>query len=76
MGSREAESSSVDRPALRRFLHDVSAPRSAVALHLEAAVRRSARGEDPAESLATARRELARAFDLFEKGRAQMLGEK
>jgi hypothetical protein len=62
-------------PDLRRFLHDVSAPLSAVALHLEAASRRAARGEDPGEALATARRELARAFELFDQGRSALLGE-
>ena len=63
-------------PDLRRFLHDVSAPLSAVALHLETASRRVARGDDPGEALATARRELARAFELFDRGRAELLGEK
>ncbi|HEY7368924.1 MAG TPA: hypothetical protein VIA29_03490 [Thermoanaerobaculia bacterium] len=53
----------------------MSAPLSAVALHLEAASRRAARGEDPSGPLATARKELARAFELFEKGRAEMLGD-
>jgi hypothetical protein len=75
MESREGEARAVEHPVLRRFLHDVSAPLSAVALHLEAASRRAARGEDPAGPLATARKELARAFELFEKGRAEMLGD-
>lgn len=60
---------------LRRFLHDLAAPLSAVALQLEAATRRVAKGEDPADALASARRELSRAFDLFERGRAEILGE-
>jgi len=60
---------------LRRFLHDLAAPLSAVALQLETATRRVAKGEDPAAALTSARRELARAFDLFERGRAEILGE-
>lgn len=58
---------------LRRFFHDVATPLSGVSLHLERAVRLHARGEDPADALATARRELDRAFDLFERGRAAIL---
>ncbi len=58
---------------LRRFFHDLATPLSAVALHLEGANRRVRRGADPSESLATARAELARAFDLFEKGRECLL---
>lgn len=58
---------------LRRFFHDVATPLSGVSLHLERAVRLHARGEDPADALATARRELDRAFDLFERGRAEIL---
>jgi hypothetical protein len=75
MGPNEAERNSSRLPELRRFLHDVSAPLSAVALHLETASRRAARGDDPGEALATARRELAKAFELFERGRAELLGE-
>jgi len=73
MSSERASGTLVDRTRLRRFLHDVSAPLSAVSLHLEAASRRAARGDDPTDSLATARRELARAFELFEKGRQELL---
>ena len=58
---------------LRRFLHDVSAPLSAVALQLETASRLYARGDDPSSALATARRELSRAFELFERGREELL---
>ncbi len=58
---------------LRRFFHDMATPLSAVALHLEGADRRVRRGADPSESLATARSELSRAFDLFEKGRECLL---
>ncbi len=73
MTSRSHHPGGVDREILRRFLHDLSAPLSAVSLHLEAAARKVARGDDPTESLATARRELARAFDAFEKGRFDLL---
>jgi hypothetical protein len=58
---------------LRKFFHDVATPLSGVSLHLERAVRMHARGEDPTDALATARRELDRAFDLFERGRAEIL---
>ena len=58
---------------LRQFLHDVAAPLSAVALHLEAAARRVAQGADPTRSLDIARAELARAFELFETGREELL---
>ena len=75
MKSNEAQRDPSRLPELRRFLHDLSAPLSAAALHLEAASRRAARGDDPAEALETARRELARVFELFERGRAELLGE-
>jgi len=58
---------------LRRLFHDLATPLSAVALHLEGADRRVRRGDDPSSSLATARSELSRAFDLFEKGRDCLL---
>jgi len=58
---------------LRRFFHDLATPLSGASLHLERASRLVARGEDPEEALATARRELHRAFDLFERGRAELL---
>ena len=58
---------------LHRLFHDLATPLSAVALHLEGADRRFRRGADPSESLATARSELSRAFDLFEKGRECLL---
>ena len=63
------------RDFLRRFLHDVATPLSAVSLHLEAADRRARRGADPSESLAIARAEVARAFDLFDRGRELLLFE-
>jgi hypothetical protein len=65
--------SSPQEPALRRFFHDVATPLSAVSLHLERAARLAQRGDDPSEPLATARRELERAFSLFEKGRETLL---
>jgi signal transduction histidine kinase len=58
---------------LHRLFHDLATPLSAVALHLEGADRRVRRGADPSEALATARSELSRAFDLFEKGRECLL---
>jgi signal transduction histidine kinase len=63
------------RDFLRRFLHDLATPLSAVSLHLEAADRRVKRGADPSESLAVARTEIARAFDLFDRGRELLLFE-
>jgi hypothetical protein len=70
-----------DRPAegetqkqdLRRFFHDLATPLSGLGLHLERAVRLAARGEDPTEALGVAKRELERAFQLFEKGREELL---
>jgi hypothetical protein len=59
--------------ALRKFFHDVATPLSAVSLHMERASRLSSRGGDPTEALATARRELERAFELFERGRDALL---
>jgi signal transduction histidine kinase len=58
---------------LRSFLHDLATPLSAVSLHLEGADRRLQRGADPSESLATARQELSKAFELFERGRELLL---
>ena len=66
---------SAHRDFLRRFLHDVATPLSAVSLHLEAADRRVRRGADPSESLATAKKEISRAFDLFDRGRELLLFE-
>jgi hypothetical protein len=65
---------SIEPARLRRFLHDVSAPLSAVALNLETASRRAAKGEDPSTLLDMARRELARCFEIFEQGRLDLLG--
>ncbi|MEP6994457.1 MAG: hypothetical protein ABI968_08055 [Acidobacteriota bacterium] len=59
--------------ALRKFFHDLATPLSAVSLHLERANRLCSRGADPTEALATARRELERSFDLFERGRDSLL---
>ena len=61
------------RDFLRRFFHDLATPLSAVSLHLEGADRRARKGTDPTESLATARSELTKAFDLFELGRESLL---
>lgn len=66
---------SAHRDFLKRFLHDLATPLSAVSLHLEAADRRIRRGADPSESLAIARAEITRAFDLFDRGRELLLFE-
>lgn len=66
---------SARRDFLRRFLHDLATPLSAVSLHLEAADRRVRRGADPSESLAIAKAEIGRAFDLFDRGRELLLFE-
>ena len=66
---------SAHRDFLRRFLHDVATPLSAVSLHLEAADRRLRRGADPSDSLAVAKAEISRAFDLFDRGRELLLFE-
>src|SRR6185295_15569945 len=66
---------SAHRDFLRRFLHDVATPLSAVSLHLEAADRRLRRGADASESLAIARAEIGRAFDLFDRSRELLLFE-
>jgi hypothetical protein len=61
------------RAALERFFHDLATPLSGMSLHLELAARTAARGEDPSEALATARRELEKALTLFEQGRSALL---
>ncbi len=66
---------SARRQFLRIFLHDLATPLSAVSLHVEGASRRAARGGDPTESLEIARNELARAFELFERGRELLLAD-
>jgi signal transduction histidine kinase len=63
------------RVALGRFFHDLATPLSGVGLHLERAVRQVGRGEDPTEALGVARRELERAFELFERGRDLLLSK-
>jgi len=60
--------------ALRKFFHDLATPLSAVSLHMERASRLCSRGEDATDALSTARRELERAFDLFDRARDAMLG--
>lgn len=61
------------RDFLKRFFHDLATPLSAVSLHIEGADRRARKGADPSESLAVARTELGKAFDLFELGRESLL---
>lgn len=63
----------VRREFLARFFHDLATPLSAVSLHLEGADRRARRGADPTESLAIARAELGKAFELFDHGRDVLL---
>ena len=76
MANKQALSAeSAHRDFLRRFLHYLATPLSAVSLHLEAADRRVRRGADPSEPLAIARQELSRAFDLFDRGRELLLFE-
>ena len=58
---------------LRRFFHDLATPLSGLSLHLERAHRLSQKGEDASEALDVARRELEKAFSLFEQGRAALL---
>jgi hypothetical protein len=62
-----------ERMDLRRFFHDLATPLSGLGLHLERAARLAARGEDPTDALGVAKRELERAFQLFEKGREDLL---
>jgi signal transduction histidine kinase len=62
-----------DQGELRRFFHDLATPLSSASLHLERASRLAARGDDASEALSTARRELDRAFELFERGREELL---
>ncbi|MGE5414411.1 MAG: hypothetical protein ACM3NW_09570 [Syntrophomonadaceae bacterium] len=58
---------------LRRFFHDLATPLSGASLHLERATRLLARGEDASEALAMVRQQLERAFELFERGRAELV---
>ena len=62
-----------DAQTLRRFFHDLATPLSGLSLHLERAHRLSQKGEDASEALDVARRELEKAFALFEQGRAELL---
>jgi signal transduction histidine kinase len=62
----------VRRDFLKRFFHDIATPLSAVSLHLEGADRRARKGTDPTDALAVARKELTKAFDLFELGRESL----
>jgi hypothetical protein len=67
------EEGETQKQDLRKFFHDLATPLSGLGLHLERAVRLAARGEDPTEALGVAKRELERAFQLFEKGRDELL---
>jgi exonuclease VII small subunit len=62
-----------DSPELRRFFHDLATPLSGASLHLERATRLLERGEDASEALAMVRQQLERAFELFERGRAEFV---
>ncbi len=75
VSSTSPSAGSAHQDFLRRFLHDLATPLSAISLHLEAAERRLRRGADPSESLAIARREIARACELFDRGRELLLLE-
>ena len=75
MHDSDDRAGSARRQFLRAFFHDLATPLSAVSLHLEGASRRHSRGQDPSESLETAKSELTRAFDLFEKGRDLLLSQ-
>ena len=74
MNEARAGGTGPEDEALRRFLHDLSAPLSALALELESASRAASRGDDPSEALAAAGRALDEAFTAFERGRAALLG--
>ncbi len=63
----------VSREDLRRFFHDLATPLSGASLHLERATRLLARGEDASEAIAMVRQQLERAFELFERGRAELV---
>ncbi len=75
MAQTEDLGSPARREFLKRFFHDMATPLSAVSLHLEGADRRLRRGTDPTDSLNVARRELGKAFDLFDRGREFLLEE-
>ena len=62
MHDSDDRAGSARRQFLRTFFHDLATPLSAVSLHLEGASRRHSRGQDPSESLETAKSELARAL--------------
>jgi signal transduction histidine kinase len=59
---------------LRRFFHDLATPLSGASLHLERATRLIERGQDASEALTMVRQQLERAFELFERGRAELIG--
>jgi hypothetical protein len=61
--------------SMDEILKSVAAPLTVVALRLEQARLSLSRGQDPAAALRSAREELDRAFDAFEKGRARLFGQ-
>jgi signal transduction histidine kinase len=67
------DSTVTETSTLRRFFHDLATPLSGLSLHLERAHRLAQKGEDASEALEVARRELEKAFVLFEQGRAALL---
>jgi hypothetical protein len=67
------DSTVTETSTLRRFFHDLATPLSGLSLHLERAHRLAQKGEDASEALEVARRELEKAFVLFELGRAALL---
>ncbi len=73
--SKAPSAGSAQQDFLRRFLHDLATPLSAISLHLEAAERRLRRGADASESLGIAKKEVARACELFDRGRELLLLE-
>jgi len=66
--------SAKDPVDLRRFFHDLATPLSGASLHLERATRLIERGEDASEAMTMVRQQLERAFELFERGRAELIG--
>ena len=74
MGVSAVSQSSKDSGDLRRFFHDLATPLSGASLHLERATRLIERGQDATEALTMVRQQLERAFELFERGRAELIG--
>ncbi len=74
MGVSDVSPSAKDPVDLRRFFHDLATPLSGASLHLERATRLIERGQDATEALTMVRQQLERAFELFERGRAELVG--